>query len=134
MKTDSEKEKKLSFALNKLKGLDLQNPTLKTNLEILRSSTDAKGRVLEVRTIQKPADEKLGDVFLSKSYINFYIANGGIIMPMYGDEKADHDAYEKIQSCFPERKVMQIDCREIVTGGGNIHCITQQEPKVISAI
>jgi len=104
---------------------------LQTNLEILRSSSDAKGRSLEVRTIHKPADEKLGDVLLSKSYINFYIANAGIIMPMYGDENADHQAYETIQKCFPERKVMQIDCREIVTGGGNIHCITQQEPKII---
>ena len=50
-------------------------------------------------------------------------------MPGYGDAEADRAAFEIIQSCFPERQVVQVNCLDIVIAGGNIHCITQQEPK-----
>jgi agmatine deiminase len=104
---------------------------LQTNLEILRSSTDAKGRALKVVEVPQPQAEwdANGDR-LGKSYINFYIANGGVIIPGYGDQASDLAASRIIAECFPDRRLVQIDCQEIVLGGGNIHCITQQEPEI----
>ena len=63
------------------------------------------------------------------SYINFYIANQGIIMPRFDDEKADINAQTIIQSTFPDRKIIAIDGIDISLGGGNVHCITQQQPQ-----
>ena len=62
------------------------------------------------------------------SYINFYIANNGIVMPSFDDDKADKNAQNIIQSVFPKRKVIVINGIDISLGGGNIHCITQQQP------
>ena len=65
------------------------------------------------------------------SYINFYIANNGIVMPTFDDEKADINAQNIIQSLFPKRKIIAINGIDIALGGGNIHCITQQQPLII---
>ncbi|KAL5987509.1 hypothetical protein ACLOJK_035257, partial [Asimina triloba] len=66
---------------------------------------------------------------LAASYINFYIANGGIIAPAFGDEKRDKEAFHVLSSAFPTHEVVMIEgAREIVLAGGNIHCITQQQP------
>jgi agmatine deiminase len=73
---------------------------------------------------------------MAASYVNFYIANGGIIMPAFGDRVHDALAAQKLASLFPGRRVVQVYSREILLGGGNIHCITQQEPAapVVTAI
>ncbi len=62
------------------------------------------------------------------SYINFYIANGGIVLPKYGVE-SDDVAAETIQSAFPDHEIASVDVNDIAIGGGGIHCITQQQPK-----
>jgi agmatine deiminase len=61
------------------------------------------------------------------SYINFYIANRGVILPVF-DDPHDQIAQQEIQVLFPEREVVCVAGREILLGGGNIHCITQQQP------
>ena len=63
------------------------------------------------------------------SYVNFYIANGGIIMPLL-DPRTDRLAAARLKRAFPRRKVVGVAAREILLGGGNIHCITQQVPAV----
>ena len=65
---------------------------------------------------------------LAASYVNFYISNGGVILPQFDDEN-DALAVELLSSLFPDRKVYPIYARAIIVGGGNIHCITQQIPK-----
>lgn len=60
--------------------------------------------------------------------MNFYIANGSVVMPAFGDP-ADETAREILQRLFPDREVVQIYSRDILIGGGNIHCITQQIPE-----
>ena len=116
------------------------------NLKILEAITDAKGRKLEIIKMLMPkpilitAQEssgvdavegtlprKEGDR-LSASYVNFYIANGGIIFPLFNDPN-DKAAEEILKKAFPDREIVGIDAREILLGGGNIHCITQQQPK-----
>ena len=64
---------------------------------------------------------------LAASYVNFYIANKSIVMPGFGDP-ADQEAKAVLQRLFPDREVVQIYTRDILIGGGNIHCITQQIP------
>ncbi|MFQ9984462.1 MAG: agmatine deiminase family protein [Lachnospiraceae bacterium] len=63
------------------------------------------------------------------SYCNFLICNGAIIVPQYDDEN-DALALSQISDMFPDRTVVGVPTREIVYGGGNIHCITQQVPKI----
>jgi len=66
------------------------------------------------------------------SYVNFYICNGGIILPLFNDPVYDEMAEKKLKEIFPDRQVVGIYAREIILGGGNIHCITQQQPLGIS--
>lgn len=65
---------------------------------------------------------------LAASYANFYIANGGIVMPAFGQPEADERAAAVLREAFPGHEVAVVQTREIVLGGGNIHCITQQQP------
>ncbi|MEP7244585.1 MAG: agmatine deiminase [Gammaproteobacteria bacterium] len=64
---------------------------------------------------------------LAGSYVNFYIANGGIVMPLL-DIRTDRAAAARIRRLFPRRRVIGVPAREVLLGGGNIHCITQQVP------
>jgi agmatine deiminase len=124
---------------------DPQYEISKDAFERLSRETDARGRAFNVHKIHQPgpmhlrADEcrgldasesakprKTGDR-LAGSYVNFYIANGGIVMPLF-DDVHDGPALEKIGQLFPGRKIVGIQSREILLGGGNIHCITQQQP------
>jgi agmatine deiminase len=59
--------------------------------------------------------------------VNFYIANGGIVMPLL-DPRTDKVAAAKLKRLFPERRILGVPAREVLLGGGNIHCITQQVP------
>ncbi|NMC85127.1 MAG: agmatine deiminase, partial [Anaerolineaceae bacterium] len=65
---------------------------------------------------------------MAASYINFYLCNGGAVVPTF-DDPHDHLALAELQKLLPERKVVGVPAREILLGGGNIHCITQQQPK-----
>ena len=98
------------------------------NLEILKTSTDSKGRRLEVIELEMSYKRLIPDDDEPSSYINFYIANNGIIMPSFNDENADNNAKKIIQSAFPDRKIIAINGIDILMGGGNVHCITQQQP------
>ena len=99
------------------------------NLEILRTSTDNRGRKLNVIELEMSYKRLIPDDDEPSSYINFYIANKGIVMPSFEDEKADNRAKTIVQSVFPDRKIIAINGIDISMGGGNVHCITQQQPK-----
>lgn len=99
------------------------------NLEAMMGKTDVAGRQIEVVTIEEAYEaERQSEIFAS-SYINFYIANGAIIMPGFGIDR-DQDACANLASLFPNREIVQINISDIALGGGSIHCITQQQPKV----
>jgi agmatine deiminase len=122
---------------------DVQYAMSKACLETLEQAVDAKGRHIRVHKLPLPkpvtmtAEECEGldacwdeptrtpGERLAASYVNFYISNGHIVMPGFGDP-ADEKAKEILQSLFPDREVVQIYARDILIGGGNIHCITQQ--------
>lgn len=111
----------------------------------LNQMTDAKGRQLKVHKLTCPAKNVTikkqfridtvegtmpredGDICIA-SYMNFLITNKGVIVPQYGDEN-DALALKQVQEMFPDREIVGVNTVEVVYGGGNIHCITQQQPK-----
>lgn len=101
---------------------------LQDNVQRLRRARDAKGRALEVVTLEQPEYREDGNgVRLALSYLNFYIANGGVVMPSFGDA-ADAAALATVARLFPERRVLAVPVLDLIYGGGGIHCITQQQP------
>jgi agmatine deiminase len=64
---------------------------------------------------------------LATSYVNFLVVNGGVVMPVFG-EPVDAVAVARLEAVFPGRRVAAVPGREIALGGGNVHCITQQQP------
>jgi agmatine deiminase len=111
----------------------------------LLGATDAQGRRLTIEKIPMPtpmffSEEEAAGIDaggsgmvrragerLAASYVNFYIANGAIIAPEFG-VPTDAAAREVLANLFPDREIVMIPGREILLGGGNIHCITQQQP------
>lgn len=111
----------------------------------LSQAVDGKGRKLKVHKVCMPkkyvtikgdfaidsVDESVarkdGEVCIA-SYMNFLITNGALIVPQYGDEN-DSLALKELGEIFPDYKIIGVDSWEVVYGGGNIHCITQQQPK-----
>ncbi len=103
------------------------------NLEILKSSLDAKGRRLEVIEIEQPPARFYNGQRLTLSYLNFYFANKGIVLPVFGGDaqKTDKAAAQTLQKVFPDRRIAEVDGMLLIKEGGNVHCITQQMPKGI---
>jgi agmatine deiminase len=66
---------------------------------------------------------------LSSSYMNFYIANEIVLVPTF-QVKTDEAALKTLESVFPKRKVVGVDCSDLIYGAGTLHCISQQQPKV----
>jgi agmatine deiminase len=118
-------------------------------LERLDGAEDARGRTLEVLRIPSPgpitiSEEEASGVQalpgsrprragdrMAASYVNFYPGTTRVVFPQL-DERFDEDAEQVLRSCFPNRDVIGVPAREILLGGGNIHCITQQVPAVSS--
>jgi agmatine deiminase len=63
------------------------------------------------------------------THANFYIANTCVLVPTFADP-ADEAALSILRECFPNRRVIGIDCRELIWGLGAFHCLTQQQPAV----
>jgi agmatine deiminase len=97
------------------------------NRRALESAVDAAGRRLQIISIDDAYEAETPHDMFCRSYVNFYMANGGIVMPSYGTP-GDARALAVIKACFPEREVVQIDVTYLASGGGGIHCITQQQP------
>ncbi len=97
---------------------------LQENLAVLKKTATPDGRPL--RVVPLPMPHLRGDV-LPASYTNFYIGNGVVIVPTFNDP-ADRKALQILESLFPERAVIGIDCSAMISGLGAIHCVTQQFP------
>ena len=113
---------------------------------VLRKETDAQGRKLKIVKIKLPkplymkqfeaktikegkfdAKSRVAGSRLAASYINFYQGDKFVIVPAFGQPE-DKLAKDKIQKLYPNKEVIQIRSKEILLGGGNIHCITMQIP------
>jgi agmatine deiminase len=98
------------------------------HLTILKTATDADDRPLQVEVIEGPTKVRSDDKDFAAGYINFYVCNGAVLAPEFGDPEADSAARATLERLFPDRQVVQLDIDGIAAGGGGIHCTTQQEP------
>ena len=127
---------------------DAQQPLSALTIEALKQQTDIHGQPLKISTVVMPKAihrtyfESAGltpsagtqsknrpmNERLAASYLNLYFVNDGVIVPKF-NQKTDEIALAQLKAVFPKRKVVMIDSKEVLLGGGNIHCITQQIPK-----
>lgn len=106
-------------------------------IKILGEETDAQGRPFEVHVLDeadpflmpRPLVDHDGDE-MSLTYANFYQVNGGVIIPAFGDRRADGAALELFGRLYPDREVVQVKIHAIALTGGGIHCATQQVPSL----
>lgn len=101
---------------------------LRANRAVLEASTDARGRRLELLEVPPQQSVDVADGQQARvGYVNFYVANGGVIVPIAGTDE-DARALQVVAAAFPDRQVVGVTARVIGHGGGGIHCITQQLP------
>lgn len=99
------------------------------NMRSLAGQTDAKGRQLQIETIEEGIYHEGVWNGGCSSYINSYLANGAVIVPAYGYDR-DPAVVESYQSLYPDREVVQVSINNLALGGGGIHCVTQQQPRM----
>jgi agmatine deiminase len=116
------------LALTAKEADEANHQALRDNVERLKAERDAKGRELEVIEIEQPAPRQHADGRrIAASYLNFYLANGAVIMPMF-DDSADRAAYRAIAAAFADREMVEIEASDLIYGGGGIHSITREQP------
>jgi agmatine deiminase len=101
---------------------------LQKNLTRLREMKIDNSKI-DILTLPMPRKIVREDLRLPASYANFYVANRCVLVPTFADP-ADEAALSILQRCFPTRRVIGIDCRELIWGLGTFHCLTQQQPVV----
>ena len=129
---------------------DPQYELSKASFDYLSNVTDAKGRQIKIHKLPIPdvpvliteenlanyvfedgEDERSVGERLAASYVNYYYINGALLVPQFGGENAESDkrALDILKDIHPDREVVGIPATDILLGGGNIHCITQQIPE-----
>lgn len=103
---------------------------LQDNLKLLHTLRLENGKQMNIIELPMPAPVEYDGMRLPASYANFYIANKYVIVPTFRDTQNDELALERLQACFPDRKVIGLDSTDIIWGLGSFHCLSQQEPAV----
>lgn len=108
---------------------------MRANLAVLEASTDARGRSLEIVPVPQTTHGEVAGTPVEVGYLNFYLANGGCVVPVGGDpdSTSDAEALAVLAAALPGRKVVGVPTPVLAYGGGGIHCITQQLPKAARA-
>lgn len=96
----------------------------------LNASTDVLGRKFDVVTIRRSSTTRSLRSHMFNGYVNYYVCNGAVIMPEFGDAQYDAAAAQTLAGLYPDRKIVQVNVDRICENGGGIHCVTQQQPAV----
>ncbi|MFE3992074.1 agmatine/peptidylarginine deiminase [Streptomyces goshikiensis] len=112
------------------KDTDAWSNDARQQYQILSASTSAQGAPVAVTGLQGPDYDLIRstDPNFVGAYANYYVCNGAVIAPQFGDGRADAAARATLQRAFPGRTVEQLDIDALGSGGGGIHCVTQQQP------
>ncbi|MHC8354489.1 agmatine deiminase family protein [Pseudomonas sp. LB3P81] len=107
----------------------------RAHLDILKNATDADGRKLQVHTVSPPLNPRKSkfnrnNPDFAAGYINYFVINGAVIAPEFGDKAADAKAFDLLSELYPDREVVQLNIDAISAGGGGIHCVTSHQPLV----
>ena len=98
--------------------------------ELISATRSSAGEPYDVVEVVQPSTTRReGDDFLA-TYMNYYVCNGAVIAPEFGDEAGDAAAREVLASLFPGREIVLLDIDALAAGGGGIHCATQQQPRI----
>lgn len=97
-------------------------------LAIVAKARDARGRSVEIVSIPAATDVRSTSKDFLSSYANYYVGNGALYTPQFGDRKADALAADVLGRLHPGRRIVQLDVDRIYENGGGIHCVTQQQP------
>ena len=111
---------------------DANYKPLRDNISRLRSATDQDGKALSIIELPMPAPVVFEGRRLPASYGNFYMANGLVLVPVFNDPN-DRVALDILADLFPDREIVGIYSGDLIWGFGAIHCMTQQQPAVVSA-
>ncbi len=103
---------------------------LEESKAILKRETDARGRSFEMVDIPSAVNVRSRDPYIFTGYANYYVGNGAIYTPRFGDRTADGIANDRLGKLYPDREIVALDVDRIYESGGGIHCVTQQEPAV----
>jgi agmatine deiminase len=107
---------------------DPNHAVLAANLERLAGAKDADGRPYRIVGLPIPARPAYFEgERLPLTYANFYVINDAVLVPVYGDEHDDR-ALQILRPLFPDREIVPLMARALITGGGAFHCVTQQQP------
>ncbi|MHC8299148.1 agmatine deiminase family protein [Pseudomonas sp. ZS1P83] len=105
----------------------------RTHLDILKNASDADGRTLQIHTVSPPLKPRKSrfshnNPDFAAGYINYFVINGAVIAPEFGDRAADASALDLLSELYPDREVVQLNIDAIAAGGGGIHCVTGHQP------
>ncbi len=106
---------------------DKNYKSLKENIKILRKSYDENGRKFKIIKIPMPSPIFIQKTRVPASYLNFFISNKAVLVPIF-NVKEDKKVLRIFRKFFTKRKVIAVDCSDLIWGFGAIHCMTQQEP------
>jgi agmatine deiminase len=93
----------------------------------LETMTTSRGEPLQIIDLPMPGPVIREGQRMPASYANFYIGNRVVLLPVYG-HRNDEQARTILQDCFPTRRVVPMDSRDLIWGLGSFHCVTQQQP------
>lgn len=98
--------------------------------EQITEATTADGAPYEVVEVVQPFDIRGEGAGFLATYMNYYVCNGAVIAPEFGDPEADDAARDVLAELFPGREIVLVDIDPLAAGGGGIHCATQQQPRI----
>ena len=107
---------------------DPNHRVLKENLRRLRLLRDTAGRPFDLVTLPMPGRIEREGLRLPATYLNFLFVNGALLVPTFRDRRTERRALSALQRALPRRRVIGIDCAELIWGLGAIHCLSQQQP------
>jgi len=107
---------------------DPNHKILEENRERLRSFRTPAGKRFDLVTLPMPKPFAFQGQRVPASYANFLIINGAVLVPTFRQKKRDAEVGATIESCFPGREIIPIDCYDLIWGLGTLHCISQQQP------
>jgi agmatine deiminase len=98
--------------------------------ELLGAARTAGGKPYELVEMIQPSKTRQSSASFLSTYMNYYVCNGAVIAPEFGDKSADAKARVVLTRLFPGREIVQLNIDALAAGGGGIHCATQQQPSL----
>jgi agmatine deiminase len=94
----------------------------------LERATDAQGRSIDLLIVPEPVSVRSGAKDFVASYVNYYVCNGAVIAPQFGDRETDAEAVAALKLLYPGREIVALAIDAIAESGGGIHCATHEQP------